>query len=185
MSFRISDPHRSRRAGVSLEDDSAYALKVHAEMAKLPFLRDLQYAQELNYPTLDITIDRERWTVWSEHGGRLRSIVPATSFVPFHPAELLARSSFREMPFRYSTVAAEPLAGRRRVGHDSVMQSARGETRLTDVADIKSGTMPGLIERYNGQRVVLAHRQHPRRDLGEASQQLNAALASAALRPKA
>ena len=34
------------------------------------------------------------------------------------------------------------------------MQSGRSETQLTDVAALKPGTMPGLIERYNGQRVV-------------------------------
>jgi len=46
--------------GISLPDDYAYARKVQGQMAKLSFLRDLQFAQEQNFPTLDITIDRER-----------------------------------------------------------------------------------------------------------------------------
>src|SRR4249920_1983660 len=64
------------------------------------------------------------------------------------------------------------------------MQNGRGETRLTDVADIKSGTMPGLIERYNGQRVVSLTANIHGVTLGEASQKLNAALARAGVPPK-
>jgi len=60
MSFGSPTPIEVAVQGVSLADDSAHAAKVRAELVKLPFLRDVQYAQELNYPTLDVTIDRER-----------------------------------------------------------------------------------------------------------------------------
>jgi multidrug efflux pump subunit AcrB len=69
-----------RKQGVSLADDSAHAAKVRAELVKLPFLRDVQYAQELNYPTLDVAIDRERAGQFGLSMTDVsRSIVPATS----------------------------------------------------------------------------------------------------------
>ena len=40
------------------------------------------------------------------------------------------------------------------VGELPVMQGGRAEPQLTDIATLKLGTMPGLIERYNGQHVV-------------------------------
>ena len=47
---------------------------------KLGFLRDLQFAQELNYPTLDIDIDRERAGQFGlTMSDVVRSVVPATS----------------------------------------------------------------------------------------------------------
>jgi hypothetical protein len=60
MSFGLATPIEVAVQGVSLQNDYAYAQKVQAQMAKLSFLRDLQFAQENNYPTLDINIDRER-----------------------------------------------------------------------------------------------------------------------------
>ena len=62
--------------------------------------------------------------------------------------------------------------------------NGRGETRLTDIAAMKPGTMPGLIERYNGQRVVSLTANIHGMTLGEAAQQLNAALARAGAPPK-
>ena len=64
------------------------------------------------------------------------------------------------------------------------MQNGRGETRLTDIATLKPGTMPGLIERYNGQRVVWLTANIHGMTLGEAAQKLNAALARAGAPPK-
>jgi multidrug efflux pump subunit AcrB len=158
---------------------------VQAEMAKLPFLRDLQYAQELNYPTLDITIDRERAGQFGLSMADVsRSIVPATSssrFVqPNYWRDPVSGNAFQiqvELP-------QNRMQGADELGTIPVMQNARGETRLTDVADIKSGTMPGLIERYNGQRVVSLTANIHGVTLGEASQQLSAALARAGAPPK-
>jgi multidrug efflux pump subunit AcrB len=185
MSFGSPTPIEVAVQGVSLQDDSAYAVKVRAEMAKLPFLRDLEYAQELNYPTLDITIDRER-------AGQLglsmenisRSIVPATGSSRFiqpnywrDPASGNAFQIQVQLP-------QNRMQGADELGNLPMMQTGRGETRLTDVAAIKSGTMPGLIERYNGQRVVSLTANIHGLTLGEASQKLNAALARVGAPPK-
>src|SRR5664280_653211 len=185
MSFGSPTPIEVAVQGVSLQDDSAYAVKVRAEMAKLPFLRDLEYAQELNYPTLDITIDRER-------AGQLglsmenisRSIVPATGSSRFiqpnywrDPASGNAFQIQVQLP-------QNRMQGADELGNLPMLQTGRGETRLTDVAAIKFGTMPGLIERYNGQRVVSLTANIHGLTLGEASHRLNAALARVGAPPK-
>jgi multidrug efflux pump subunit AcrB len=185
MSFGSPTPIEVAVQGVSLQDDSAFAVKVRAEMAKLPFLRDLQYAQELNYPTLDITIDRER-------AGQLglsmenisRSLVPATGSSRFiqpnywrDPASGNAFQIQVQLP-------PNRMQGAGELGNLPMMRTGRGETRLTDVAAIKTGTMPGLIERYNGQRVVSLTANIHGLTLGEASQKLDAALARVGSPPK-
>jgi multidrug efflux pump subunit AcrB len=154
-------------------------------MAKLPFLRDLQYAQELNYPTLDITIDRERAGQFGLSMADVsRSIVPATSssrFIqPNYWRDPVSGNAFQiqvQLP-------QNRMQGSDELGNLPVMQTGRGETRLTDVAAIKPGTMPGLIERYNGQRVVSLTANIHGLTLGEASQKLDAALARVGAPPK-
>jgi len=66
--------------GPDLTENRAYAEKIKAEMAKIPYLRDLQYGQPLEYPTVDINIDRElagQFGLTPQQIGN--SLVPATS----------------------------------------------------------------------------------------------------------
>ena len=46
--------------GPALEDDFAFAQKIETELKKLPFLRDLQFAQAMDYPTVHADINRDR-----------------------------------------------------------------------------------------------------------------------------
>src|SRR5207249_12201747 len=80
LSFGAPTPIEVAVTGTNLQDDYQYAEKLQQQLAKLPFLRDLQTVQERNYPTVDINIDRDR----AGQFGRpmadvVRSVVPATS----------------------------------------------------------------------------------------------------------
>ena len=59
MNFGSTTPIAVLMKGPDLDVCRDYAEKVKAEMAKIPYLRDLQYGQPLNYPTVDIKINRE------------------------------------------------------------------------------------------------------------------------------
>ena len=80
MSFGSPTPVEVAVQGPSLADDYGYAQKVRAQLAELSFLRDLQFAQEYNYPTLDINIDRDRAGQFGlTMADVVHSVVPATS----------------------------------------------------------------------------------------------------------
>ena len=115
MSFGSPTPIEVAVQGINLQDDYAYAQKVQAQLAKLPFLRDLQFAQELNYPTLDINIDRDRA---GQFGLTMADVVALRRaghvVLAIHAAELLARSELRQRLPDSGAVAAEPDAERRR-----------------------------------------------------------------------
>jgi multidrug efflux pump subunit AcrB len=64
------------------------------------------------------------------------------------------------------------------------MEAGANDARLIDVAGMKLGTMPGLIERYNGQHVVSLTANLHGITLGEAAQPLNRAIAAAGDPPK-
>ncbi len=59
MNLGSPTPLAVRIAGPNLTQDKMFAAKIMREMAKIPQLRDLQYGQPLDYPTLNINIDRE------------------------------------------------------------------------------------------------------------------------------
>jgi multidrug efflux pump subunit AcrB len=62
--------------------------------------------------------------------------------------------------------------------------SRDGGRQLTDIAAIKQGTMPGLIERYNGQRVVSLTANIHGVSLGEAGSRIQRAIADAGTPPR-
>jgi multidrug efflux pump subunit AcrB len=185
MSFGSPTPVEVAVQGANLQDDYAYAQKVQAQLSKLSFLRDLQYAQESGYPTLDINIDRNRAGQFGlTMADVVRSVVPATSssrFIePNYWRDPNSGNAFQiqvELPQNRIQSVAD-------VGALPVMRDGRSEPQLTDVAKLKFGTMPGLIERYNGQHIVSLTANIHGLTLGEASTALNQAVAAAGSPPR-
>jgi multidrug efflux pump subunit AcrB len=185
MSFGSATPVEIAVLASSLADASGFAQKIQAQLAPLPFLRDLQFAQELNYPTLDININRDRAGQFGlTMSDVVRSVVPATSSSRFtQPNYWRDPNSGNAFQIQVELPQSR-MQGIDEVGDIPVMQDGRSEPRLTDVATLKEGTMPGLIERYNGQRVVSLTANIHGITLGEAAGQLNAAVAKAGTPPR-
>ncbi len=185
MSFGSPTPVEVAVMGTNLQDNYSYAQKLRSQLAKLDFLRDLQYAQELNYPTLDINIDRDRAGQFGlTMADVVHSVIPATSSSRFtspnywrDPASGNAFQVQVELP-------QNRIQGVDEIGNIPVMREGRSEPQLTDIATLKTGTMPGLVERYNGQRVVSLTANIHGMTLGKAAVQINQAIASAPAPPR-
>ena len=185
MSFGSPTPMEIAVQGVNLQDDYAYAQKVRERLAKLSFLRDLQFAQEMNYPTLDIDIDRESHRpVRADHGGCGAFGGAGDFVVAIHRSELLARSEFRQCLPDSGGTAAEPDTKRGAGGQRSGDAGGSPKPLLDDIASLKPGTMPGEIDRYNGQRVVSLTANIHDITLGEAAARLKQAMAAAGAPPR-
>jgi multidrug efflux pump subunit AcrB len=185
MGFGSPTPVEVAVQGISLQDDYAFAQKVRAEMAKIGFLRDLRFAQELNYPTLDIRIDRDRAGQFGLTMANVaRSVVPATSSSRFTDPNYWrdpnSGNAFQiqvELPQRLMQSAEQ-------VGGIPVMAAGRPKPLLEDIAALSKGTMPGEIDRYNGQRVVSLTANIHGITLGQAAAGLNRAVAAAGAPPR-
>jgi multidrug efflux pump subunit AcrB len=185
MSFGSPTPVEVAAQGISLQDDYAFAGKLRAEMAKLPFVRDLQIAQAPDFPTLDINIDRER-------AGQLgltmadvtRSVIPATSSSRFTSPNYWRDPNSGNAFQIQVQFPQNKMQSVEQVGDIPAPVDGVSVTRLSDVATFKLGTMPGLIERYNGQHVVSLTANIAGATLGDAARQLNQAIARAGQPPK-
>ena len=185
MSFGSPTPIEVAVQGASLADDAAYAAKLRTQLAKLPFLRDLQFAQEMNYPTLDINIDRERAGQFGlTMSDVARSVVPSTSSSRFvEPNYWRDPASGNAFQIQVQ-MQQNRMQGLDKIGAIPIMRNGRQETTLDDVAKLKTGTMPGLIERYNGQHIVSLTANIHGMTLGEAAAKVNAVLPLAGAPPK-
>ncbi len=60
MSFGSPTPIEVAVSGPDFAASRAFAAKIYEQLAKVPTLCDLQYVQSLNYPTVEVRVDRER-----------------------------------------------------------------------------------------------------------------------------
>ena len=155
MSFGSPTPIRVMVVGPSLPADYQFAEKIQVELKKLPFLRDLQIQQPNDYPTLDMQINRDRAAQFGLTTMDVtRSLVAATSssrFVePNYWRDPASGNAFQ--------VQVEVPPNKVKSGDDiaSLPLSKAGNTQplAGDLITMKNGKTMGVIERFNGQKLI-------------------------------
>jgi multidrug efflux pump subunit AcrB len=185
MGFGSPTPVEVAITGVNLQNDYDYAKKVQHLLAELPFLRDLQFAQEPNYPTMDININRDRAGQFGlTMADVVRSVVPATSSSRFTQPNYWVDGNVGQAFQLQVELPQNRIQSVDAVGSLPVMKNGRQDTQLRNIATLQPGTMPELIERYNGQRVVSLTANLHGITLGEALPKLNKVIADAGAPPR-
>jgi multidrug efflux pump subunit AcrB len=141
--------------GPSIAASRDHAGKVQRELAKVPALRDLAQSQPLDYPTIEVKVDRERagqfgLTTYNV----VHSLVAATSSSRFVDANYW-RDPVSGNGFQIQVeIPQHRMQSLDEVRDVPVMAGGEGRPLLGDVAELKLGTAFGMVERYNMQRVV-------------------------------
>lgn len=181
MSFGSNTPVEVAVQGPNLAQNRQHAEKVRRELARLPALRDLQYAQPLDYPTIQVSIDRDRaGQLGMTAAGVARSMVAATSSSRFvspnywrDPASGNAFQIQVEIP-QHQMSSVEDIRS----------LPVAPNALLGDVAAVKLAQSPGLVERYNMQRVVSLSANIHGKALGQVAGEIRAAIARAGEPPR-
>lgn len=155
MSFGSPTPIEVAVQGPNLANNRKHADRIRAELAKISFLRDLQYGQPLDYPTVQIDVDRERAGQFGlTMASVAKSLTAATSssrFVePNYWRDPRSGNAFQiqvEIP-------QHKMASLDDVRNVPLMMNGEPRPLLADVASVKPGTMMGEVARYNMQRMV-------------------------------
>jgi multidrug efflux pump subunit AcrB len=185
MSFGSPTPIEVVVSGPKLSDNRAYAEKIRDELAKVPSVRDLQYVQALDYPTVDVSFNRELGAAAGVTAEDVaRSLVAATSssrfVVPNYWRDPTTGISYQvqvEIPQALMRSPADVEAV-------PVKQNSGSAVLLRDVAAVREGTMPGEYDRYNMRRMVTLTANIEGEDLGHAADRVARALAAAGAPPQ-
>ena len=169
MSFGSTTPIEIAARGANLAENRAYLLKVQQELADLSYLRDIQFAQSLDYPTVDVRVDRERAGLGGASVADVaRSVVAATSSTRFvvpnywpDPKTGIGYQVQLEIPQPWLTSVDD-------LGAIPVSDGAGSPLLLRDIAQIQQGTMPGQYDRYNMKRELSLTANISGADLGRA-----------------
>jgi multidrug efflux pump subunit AcrB len=180
MSFGSPTPIEIQVSGSKVADNRAYAEKVRQELAKVPAIKDLQYVQSLDYPTVEVTVNREKAAGVGVQAGEVgAALAPATSSSRFTLPNYW-RDPVSGVSYQVQVEVPQALM---KSPADVGAVPVRPNLLVRDVADIKEGVMPGQVDRYNMRRVVSLTANIQGDDLGSVAAELSRALEAAGERP--
>jgi multidrug efflux pump subunit AcrB len=186
MSFGASSPIEIVVASPNMPDARAHATRVLNEMKKVPFLRDVQFQETLDYPTVEVQIDREKAGL----SGVTAQQVGNGVLVSTSSSRFIALNYWQNVKtgFDYQVEVLVP---------PQVMTSADQVERLPltevspltnlmvrDVARVRAGTMLGQYNRLASQRYLSITANVEGEDMGRAARQVAAAVAAAGEPPR-
>src|SRR5262249_13366115 len=174
--------------GPKAEEHLGYVERVHQELAKIRSLRDLQFAQSRDYPSVGVEVDRMKAGLSGVTATDVsRSLVSATSssrfIVPIFWADPATGIGYLVQveipPYRMSSadeIGLVPVKGNGNNGNKQLL--------LRDVARISEGKVPGEYDRYNMQRLLSISANVEGEDLGRVASRIATALKAAGEPPR-
>ena len=177
MSLGSPTPVEVAVSGPNLAANFAHAQKIRDRLAAIPALRDLQFGQSLDYPTVDIALNRERAGLMGvKMDEASRSLVAATASsrftVPVYWADPVSGVAYQvqvQIPQTAPTSLEE-------VKNIPIAKRNGQAVLLRNIAAVTNGTAVGLYERYNMQRTITVTANIAGADLGTVGRQLAQAL---------
>jgi multidrug efflux pump subunit AcrB len=186
MSFGSPMPIAVRVVGTDLKLVRHHAEKIAGEMKRIPFLRDVQFQQQLDYPSVEVDIDREKAGL---SGAKVQDVadalVMATASTRFANLNYWVDES---TGFDYLVqIQVPPL----RLEKPEDVETLPLETvnpfvnlMVRDVAKVRSGLRPGELDRDMSQRYLTVVANVEGEDMGRASRQVARAIATAGAPPR-
>jgi multidrug efflux pump subunit AcrB len=142
-------------SGPSLANNRAFAEKVREKLTCIPSLRDVDFSQSLDYPTVEVAVDRERaGIIGADMMDVSRALVPATWSSRFEspnywaePASGVGYQVQAQIPQRIMNTLED-------VGDLPVVELHGKPVLLRNLARISEGTRMSQYDRYNMQRTI-------------------------------
>jgi len=194
MSFGSPTPIEVSVSGPNFGESRQYAEKIRGELAKLPYLRDLQYGQSMDYPTIEVNVDREKAGLAGLTAVDVsKSIVTATSSsrftVPNYWADPKSGIAYQVQveiprPVVRSVDGIDMIRSSDDLGQIPLKREGERQVLVRDVAELRPGTMPGQYDRYNMKRQVTLTANRSGVDLGTLTHEIAAAVKRSGDAPK-
>jgi multidrug efflux pump subunit AcrB len=186
MNFGAPTPVEVNITGNDLKATRQFAEKVRTELSKVQKLRDLQYDEPLDYPSIDVNVDRERagqlGVTAQEVGHAFLASTSSSRFVtPNYWADAKTGVAYQVQV----QIPPAQVSSIQNVENIPVTPGTSTHPLLGDVASVSYGTIVGEYHRLNGQRMVTLTANIAGQDLGHVANDIQAAIARAGQAPQA
>ncbi|WP_212004860.1 efflux RND transporter permease subunit [Chitinophaga sp. HK235] len=171
-------PIEVRFAGRNKKVNEEYARKMVAKLKEIPYLRDVQLGQSVNYPALNINIDRVRAAqLGVDVGDVSRSLIASTS-----SSRLTEKNIWvdEKAGLSYNVQVQVPenkLASQNDIGEIPLLKNS-SRPILSDVASISPETTYGENDNLGALPILTVTANLNKKDLGAASKDVQKAISS-------
>jgi len=164
-------------SGPQYADVQSYAEKVRQKLAALTSLRDVEYEEPLHYPTISVQINRilagQLLATASEIGAAVGSATASSRFVaPNYWRDPKSGVSYQVEV----TVPQSQMTSIGDVGNIPVPSDTGTAPLLSQVATLRSTSVPGELDRQNGQWMLLISANPATNDLAAAGADVSRAI---------
>jgi multidrug efflux pump subunit AcrB len=169
MSQGASTPIEVRVAGKNMSDIVVYGNKLLTRLRTLSFLRDVQIAQPLHYPTIHITVDRNKLALMGLSLENVsKSMTDVTSSSRYTNKNLWLDD---KTSYTYQTQVQVPEYNMNSLEELNSVPLVEGEMRpvLGDVASLTIDSLPGEYDRSGPRRFITISANLYHKDLGSAT----------------
>lgn len=183
MAQGASTPIEVRVAGKNMKDIRAYADKIVGNLKSINYLRDVQIQQPLDFPSVNITVDRLKLAQMGLTIDNVtRSITDATSSSRFTNKNLWLDEN---SSYTYQTQVQVPEYMMNSMEQMQAIPLVKGQPRpvLSDVAIINNTKVPGEYDRSGPRRFVTISANIFNKDLGTATAAVQTAIDEAGKPP--
>jgi len=185
LSFGSSSQAEVTIAGPQYADVATYAEKVRQKLATVSSLRDLEYEEPQRYPAIEVHVNR---TIAGQLGTTANDV--ATSIVDSTASSRFTAPSFWRDPrsgIAYQVQIQVPqtkMTSMADIGNIPVSSSTGTEPLVNQLADLRATTVPGELDRRNGQWMLALSANVANRDLRLANNDIQQALVDAGKPPR-
>lgn len=177
MSLGSDTPIEVAVSGPNLAADREFAERVKERLAKIPSLRDVQFGQSLDYPTVEVAVNRERAGLMGVKMADVsRSLVAATSSSRFTVPNYWADPN-TGVAYQLQVQVPQARMDSLDEAENLPVTYAHSEAvLLRSIARVAKGAEMGQYQRYNMQRMIRVTANISGADLGTAARQVARAL---------
>jgi len=185
MNFGAPTPVQVAIMGPDFAATRSFATKVRSELGQIPSLRDLHVEQALDYPGINVNIDREMagqlGVTVNQVGQSFAAATSSSRFVaPNYWADPRTGIAF-QLQVQVPQPRMTSLEDLRVV---PVTSGGSSYPLLGDVARVENSTIVGEYDRFNGQRMVTLSANVFGEDLGRIANRVDQAIARAGTPPR-
>jgi multidrug efflux pump subunit AcrB len=184
MSQGAATPIEVRVAGKDMQQIASYANRLVKGLRQVDYLRDVQIAQPLHYPVINIHLDRFKVAQMGLNIYEVaRSVTASTSSSRFTEKNQWLDE---KVAYTYQVQVQVPEYSMATLNSLKEIPLVRGQSRpvLADVATFSMGEMPGEYDRVGPRRFVTVSANIYRKDLGTATRAVQQVIAETGAPPK-
>lgn len=169
-------PVEVKVSSAQLKNAEAFAEKIKKELANYPFLKDVQLAEPLHYPTIDIKIDRRRLAEFGLTVQEVsRNLAATTSSTRFTDKNLWVDPK-SGLVFQVQVQVPENMIQTLQDLRSIPVKAGSSTPLLEDIATITANEVPAQVNRRGPNRYVSIIADIHEKDLGAANKAVNESL---------